>query len=252
MDDNNTLNDGHKKSMARPFLTFLAILSMAICSIALARFGILGDVPQTWVNNASATAKHSLNRIPDMGEVITSEFQSRIRQVTIEPEPPLVTSAREQIGVTVSYDPAYVALDYPMGDVPMATGVCTDVVVRAYREQGYDLQALVHEDMNKAWNEYPKIWGLTRPDPNIDHRRVPNLRTFFERHGESLPITQNAADYVAGDVVTWKINGRPHIGIVSNKRLADGTPLIIHNIGSGTKENKFLFFYDITGHYRYG
>ncbi len=168
------------------------------------------------------------------------------------PAPPLVKSAREQIGVTVLYDPAYVKLDFPMGDIPMDRGVCTDVIVRAYRRQGKDLQALVNADMKQAWSQYPKNWGLKRPDKNIDHRRVPNLRVFFKRHGKSLKVSKNPMDYKAGDIVTWTVNNNlPHIGIVSNKRKKDGTPLIIHNIGLGTQENDMLFDYKITGHYRY-
>ena len=168
-----------------------------------------------------------------------------------EPEPALVAAARQQIGVTVHYDPAYVRLDFPNGDVPMDRGVCTDVVVRAYRDQGNDLQALVNADMKKAWDKYPKIWGLSKPDTNIDHRRVPNLQTFFTRHGTKLPVSDKGVDYLAGDLVTWSVSGRPHIGIVSNRRLANDTPLIIHNIGRGTEENDILFQYPITGHYRY-
>ena len=168
-----------------------------------------------------------------------------------EPEPALVAAARQQIGVTVRYDPAYASLDFPMGDVPMDRGVCTDVVVRAYRDQGDDLQALVNADMKKAWDKYPKIWGLSKPDTNIDHRRVPNLQTFFTRHGTKLPVSDKGVDYLAGDLVTWSVSGRPHIGIVSNRRLANDTPLIIHNIGRGTEENDILFQYPITGHYRY-
>lgn len=176
---------------------------------------------------------------------------------TLSPAPDLVVAARKQIGVTTGYDPAYVALDFPMGDVPIHTGVCTDVVIRAYREQGKDLQALVNADMRTVWAAYPKIWGLTKPDSNIDHRRVPNLQVFFQRHGKVLPINQHAADhktgdYQAGDIVTWSLPpNSPHIGIVSNKATAEGVPLIIHNIGLGTQENNILFSYHITGHYRY-
>ena len=164
----------------------------------------------------------------------------------------LVAAARAQIGVTVLYDPAYTKIDYPLGDVPLSRGVCTDVVVRAYRKQGVDLQALVHRDMQAAWEQYPKIWGLKAPDPHIDHRRVPNLAVFFRRHGHSLPVTRNAAAYRAGDIVTWKLpSGVPHIGIVSDARNAQGVPLVIHNIGHGTQQEDQLFGYTITGHYRY-
>jgi uncharacterized protein YijF (DUF1287 family) len=163
----------------------------------------------------------------------------------------VVQSARQQIGKTVSYDGSYVVLRYPEGDVPIETGVCTDVVVRAFRAVGLDLQKLVHEDMRQAFGKYPKNWGLKRPDRNIDHRRVPNLQIFFERHGRKLPISRTASSYKAGDLVTWMVGGSlPHIGIVSDRKVA-GRPLIIHNIGAGTQEEDFLFEYPITGHYRF-
>jgi uncharacterized protein YijF (DUF1287 family) len=164
----------------------------------------------------------------------------------------LVASARSQIGVTTIYDPSYVLLKYPGGDIPRERGVCTDVVIRALREQSIDLQKLVHEDMRKAFSKYPKIWKLKRPDRNIDHRRVPNLRTFFKRRGISLTITQEAADYQPGDFITCTVAGnRPHIMIVSDKKSSDGTPLVIHNIGSGTQEQDNLFAFPLTGHYRW-
>lgn len=166
----------------------------------------------------------------------------------------LVAAAREQIGVTLHYDPAYVKLAYPRGDVPIERGVCTDVVVRAFRRVGYDLQELVHRDMKKAWAAYPHPanWKLKRPDTNIDHRRVPNLATFFGRHGVSLGVSKDAQDYAAGDIVTWRVPpGLPHIGLVADVRTAAGVPLIIHNIGSGTRMEDRLFAYTITGHYRF-
>ncbi len=164
----------------------------------------------------------------------------------------LVAAAREQVGVTLHYDPAYRRLDYPGGDLPADRGVCTDVLVRTYRGLELDLQVLVHEDMLAAWDAYPKLWGLARPDPNIDHRRVPNLATYFARHGERLPVSRAAADYAAGDIVTWRLpSGVPHIGIVSDRASAGGTPLVIHNIGRGTREEDVLFSYAITSHYRY-
>lgn len=164
----------------------------------------------------------------------------------------LALDAKKQIGVTVSYDPAYRKLDFPRGDVPLETGVCTDVVIRAYRLQNIDLQQLVNHDMKSAWSAYPNSWGLKSTDKNIDHRRVPNLEAFFERHGKSLSITDKDS-FVAGDIVSWRLpNGNlPHIGIVSDKLAADGTPLIIHNIGRGTQEENILFAYPITKHFRY-
>ena len=163
----------------------------------------------------------------------------------------LVRDARQQIGVTLSYDPAYRQLSYPGGDVPMATGVCTDVVIRALRQQGLDLQEAVHRDMRGSFSVYPKNWGLSRPDSNIDHRRVPNLMTWFTRQGWSLPLSQAASAYRPGDIVTWDLGrGLTHIGIVSDHRAATGVPLILHNIGRGTQEEDILFSYRITGHYR--
>ncbi|PWF55402.1 DUF1287 domain-containing protein [Massilia glaciei] len=163
----------------------------------------------------------------------------------------LVEAARSQIGVTVRYDGAYQKLAYPGGDVAQEVGVCTDVVVRAYRKGGLDLQRLVHEDMLRAWASYPRLWQLRRPDRNIDHRRVPNLQTFFKRRDAALPVSARAQDYRAGDLVTWMLPGNlPHIGIVSD-RAAGGRPLVIHNIGAGTREEDALFAYRITGHYRF-
>lgn len=163
----------------------------------------------------------------------------------------LVTAARSQIGVTKSYDPAYRTLTYPGGDAPLETGVCTDVIIRALRQQSLDLQKEVHEDMRQSFSAYPKHWGLKKPDRNIDHRRVPNLMTYFKRKGYPKPATQKPADYLPGDIVTWDLGrGITHIGIVSDRRSVKGTPLIIHNIGRGTQEEDLLFGYQITGHYR--
>ena len=167
-----------------------------------------------------------------------------------EPGICLVQAARDQIGVTTLYDPAYRRLPYPNGDVPRERGVCTDVVVRTYRAFGIDLQRLVHEDMKGAWPKYPKLWGLTRPDTNIDHRRVPNLATYFARHGQKLSTTSDPSIYKPGDLVTWRLNsGVPHIGIVADGYAPSGVPLVIHNIGAGTREEDILFSFEITGHY---
>ena len=163
----------------------------------------------------------------------------------------VVAAARSQIGVTISYDAAYRKLDYPGGDVPKASGVCTDVIIRALREQGTDLQKELHQDMKEDFQAYPKNWGLKKPDPNIDHRRVPNLMTYFSRKGYAQPISEKAESFAAGDIVTWVLSGGlTHIGIISDKRSAEGTPLVIHNIGSGTREEDVLFKFRITGHYR--
>jgi uncharacterized protein YijF (DUF1287 family) len=168
------------------------------------------------------------------------------------PPPPLVEAARKQIGVTVTYDPAYVGLAYPNGDVRGDRGVCTDVLVRALRNaHGLDLQKAVHEDMKAHFSAYPKIWGLTKPDKNIDHRRVPNLQTYFKRAGATLPVSQKPGDYQAGDIVTSMLPGNlPHIMIVSDRKTPAGIPLVIHNIGRGTQEEDCLFRYPLTGHYR--
>lgn len=164
----------------------------------------------------------------------------------------IVDAARAQIGVTKTYDPAYVSLKYPGGDVPKDRGVCTDVIVRALRDKEVDLQKLVHEDMKANFSKYPKNWGLSRPDKNIDHRRVPNLRAFFKRRGLELKVTKNKEDYQPGDLVTCTVAGnRPHIMLVSNKKNSDGVPLVIHNIGGGASEDDDLFSFPITGHYRW-
>ena len=165
----------------------------------------------------------------------------------------LVQAAIERTHHQVTYDGGYRAIPYPMGDVPDELGVCTDVVIRSYRALGVDLQQLVHEDMKTHFSNYPNHWGLHKPDSNIDHRRVPNLQTFFTRHGKSLPISVVGSDYVAGDVVTWVIDNRlPHIGIVTDFREPESQgPMIVHNIGEGPKLEDMLFDFPITGHYRY-
>lgn len=153
----------------------------------------------------------------------------------------------------VKYDPAYFSIDYPHGDIPPDKGVCTDVVIRAYRKVGIDLQKEVHEDMAAHFDLYPSIWGLSSTDKNIDHRRVPNLMTFFERQGQLLSITENADDYMPGDIVCWNLGGAiTHIGIVVDKRSHDQKRnLIVHNIGAGQVIQDCLFDFKIIGHYRY-
>lgn len=153
----------------------------------------------------------------------------------------------------VTYDPSYVSIKYPNGDVAADKGVCTDVIIRAYRKLGIDLQKEVHEDMNKNFSKYPKKFGLKKPDTNIDHRRVPNLQVFFAKFGKSKPTDQNPASYIPGDIVTWLLPGNlTHIGIVVNKKSADGKRyLIVHNIGAGQVLEDCLFKFDITGHYQY-
>lgn len=161
--------------------------------------------------------------------------------------------AIEQTTQTTGYDPSYVKLDYPNGDVPIETGVCADVVVRAFRKGGIDLQKELHEDMKKNFAKYPGKWRARRPDPNIDHRRVPNLMTWFDRHGKTRPITKDAKDYLPGDVISWDMApGLPHIGMVSKIKV-EGTDryAVVHNIGGGARIEDVLFAWTITGHYRY-
>lgn len=166
----------------------------------------------------------------------------------------IVEAARAQIGVTVRYDPAYVTLSYPGGDVPADGGVCTDVVIRALRSAlEMDLQRLVHEDMKAGFANYPKNWGLKRPDRNIDHRRVPNLRTWFKRKGYEVPLPDAGAagSFQPGDIVTCTVPPNlPHVMIVSDRKSAAGRPLVIHNIGGGTREEDRLTDFPLTGLYR--
>jgi uncharacterized protein len=162
-------------------------------------------------------------------------------------------AALAQIGKTLYYDPAYSTLAYPNGDVPLERGVCTDVVIRAFRAVGVDLQRLVHEDMRRAFGVYPKLWGLSRPDRNIDHRRVANLEVFLTRRGKKIALSSRGLDYAAGDVVTWTLpNGRLHIGVVSNKLEPSGQrPLVAHNVGAGTQLEDILFAYTLRMRFRY-
>lgn len=164
----------------------------------------------------------------------------------------LAVAARSQIGRTVLYDPGYYGLTYPNGDVPIERGVCADVVIRALRSAyGFDLQQRVHEDMKKEFHRYPRRWGLKRPDKNIDHRRVPNLQTFFKKKGWALGVSQRANDYRPGDIVTCTVPPHlPHIMIVSDQKNSRGIPLVIHNIGAGVQEENRLFEFELTGHYR--
>lgn len=173
----------------------------------------------------------------------------------------LLDAAHAQVGVTLRYDPAYVRLPYPNGDVPLDRGVCSDVVIRAYRALDIDLQQRVHEDMRAHFSAYPALWRLRRPDRSIDHRRVPNLETFFTRHGRRLPVSADPADYRPGDLVTWRLPGNlPHIGIVTTRRDAGGSlaalplaprPWIVHNVGAGAQVEDVLFAWPIAGHFRY-
>lgn len=164
----------------------------------------------------------------------------------------IATAARSQVGKTMRYDSSYKILGYPNGDVDIAGGVCTDVVIRALRSGlGLDLQQAVHEDMASNFRKYPQSWGLRGPDKNIDHRRVPNLQVYFKRRGDELPVSQDWKDYKAGDLVTCIVPPHlPHIMVVSARIAAGGRPWVIHNIGAGAQEEDRLFEFELTGHYR--
>jgi uncharacterized protein YijF (DUF1287 family) len=184
------------------------------------------------------------------------ETQTEVRALPPNSAPALksiIDGASDQVGKTTSYDPSYQRLEYPNGDVPLETGVCSDVIVRAFRKGGIDLQKDVHEDMKSNFSSYPTKWGLSSPDKNIDHRRVPNLQTFFDRKGKAVPTGNDAENYLPGDVVTWDLGGGvDHVGLVSNVWYKPSQRyLIIHNIGAGTRMEDVLFTWKITGHYRY-
>jgi len=192
------------------------------------------------------------NSLTGTSSVISGSVEKR--EVASGPINNMLNSAEEQTRLTKNYTQAYFTIPYPNGDLPIDTGACSDVVIRSFRAAGIDLQKEVHEDMSANFAAYPKKWGLAAPDTNIDHRRVPNLQTFFTRKGKSVAVTTNADDYLPGDVVSWDLDGKgmTHIGVVSNlwnermKRY-----LIIHNIGGGTKAEDRLFDWKITGHFRY-
>ncbi|HYE73484.1 MAG TPA: DUF1287 domain-containing protein [Blastocatellia bacterium] len=170
----------------------------------------------------------------------------------LTPREKLIVAGIEQSNYTKSYDPAYVKLTYPGGDVPRETGVCADVIVRAFRACGIDLQKEIHEDMTRAFKVYPNNWGSRRADSNIDHRRVPNLMKWFERQNRSLPISDNAQNYLPGDVVAWDLgNGRLHIGLVTDIKARGGHYTMVHNIGAGAQVEDVLFDWKVIGHYRY-
>jgi uncharacterized protein YijF (DUF1287 family) len=203
----------------------------------------------------SATSSETVELLPLASDTLASDtLASDTLASDTAAIHPLALAALELTRQRVVYDPSYFSIPYPNGDVPADRGVCTDVVIRAYRLLGIDLQQLVHEDMRANFQRYPQSWGLSRPDKNIDHRRVPNLRTFFTRHGQSLPPGKDAEAYLPGDVVTWNLSrGMTHIGIVSHLRSSDGQrPLIVHNIGAGQVLEDCLYSFEITGQYRYG
>jgi uncharacterized protein len=202
----------------------------------------------------SFACRDSRTLIPQLEQNETATEKPRISEISSPEIKKVLESAARQTEVTKNYDPNYVVIPYPNGDVPPETGVCSDVVIRAFRAAGVDLQKAVHEDMTGNFSVYPKKWNLPKPDANIDHRRVPNLQTFFERKGKALPITERSENFKPGDVVSWDLNGKgmTHIGVVSNIfNESTGRYSIIHNIGAGTKTEDVLFDWKITGHYRY-
>lgn len=225
-----------RKSNGLPLLVISSSLILFSCSPRLSEPRRLVDVSPAPVD--ASPSPSIIKPLPD-----NASFERR----------QLVESAIVQSTVTTGYDPAYVGLAYPNGDVPMETGVCSDVVVRAFRKAGIDLQKEIHEDMGRAWSVYPNKWGARSTDSNIDHRRVLNLTTYFDRQGKSLPITTNANDFLPGDVVSWDLgNNVDHIGIVVN-RWSDPTGgyMVVHNIGAGARVQDVLFAWKITGHFRY-
>lgn len=184
------------------------------------------------------------------------EQQTETRALPANSSPNLklvIDGAVEQIGKTTGYDPSYQKIDYPNGDVPIETGVCSDVVVRAFRKAGIDLQKDLHEDMKSNFSAYPTRWGLKGADANIDHRRVPNLQTYFTRKGKSLSTGGSSETFLPGDIVTWDLGGGvDHVGMVVNVWSKPSQRyLITHNIGAGTLMEDVLFAWKITGHYRY-
>lgn len=184
------------------------------------------------------------------------EEQTEVRALPVNSSPNLkrlIDGAVEKVGVTTSYDPSYQKLQYPNGDVPIETGVCSDVIVRSFRKAGTDLQKEVHEDMKGNFSAYPTKWGLKGTDANIDHRRVPNLQTYFSRKGKQVATTGSADTFMPGDVVTWDLGGGiDHVGLVVNVwHKPSQRYLIVHNIGAGTRMEDVMFAWKITGHYRY-
>ena len=191
--------------------------------------------------------------------LFTFSFTTKNASVSTKPDSfanKLSNAAIAIIDSEVKYTPDYISIKYPMGDVPAKTGVCTDVVIRAYRKLGIDLQKEVHEDLKVNFSLYPNLkkWGLKKPDTNIDHRRVPNLEVFFTRKGEKLLVTDNPKNYKPGEIVTWMINGKlPHIGIITHKKSPDGKRLmVVHNVGNGQVLEDCLFEWKIVGHFKYG
>ena len=227
---------------------------MKMTTSAVRCSSIIGAVMCTSVVLASSLACSRVGAGAESAKAREAAAQNLTRQpISDTPQiKQVVDSAIEQIGQTFEYDSSYEKLGYPNGDVPVKRGVCADVVVRGFRKAGVDLQKEVHEDMSRHFNAYPKKWGATKPDSNIDHRRVANLMTYFERQAKSVPISNAPSDYLPGDVVAWELDTHlQHIGIVTDARLKGmRNYLIVHNIGAGARIEDVLMSWKIIGHYR--
>lgn len=219
----------------------LSLIATGLFSVAISHIALSG---------CTSPHTHFERRAP----VAAQQRAERVLRQDATPRERVVAAGIEQTTYTFIYDASYQKLDYPLGDVPQDRGACTDVLIRAFRRGGgVDLQQAVHEDLRDNPDAYPKKWGAGRPDRNIDHRRVPNLMVYFTRRGKSLSVTNNKADYLPGDVVTWEFdNGLTHTGLVTDERASPkGNYLIVHNIGAGAQLQDVLFAWKITGHYRY-
>lgn len=224
-----------KNKIFAPLFLLFCLIAIAACQKSFSSATQIKESP------VSIFADETIEK-PKLAEINSPEIRK------------ILKSANRQTEITTSYTQDYYSIPYPNGDVPKETGACTDVVIRAFRAAGVDLQKEVHEDMTKNFSKYPSKWGLSKTDSNIDHRRVPNLQTFFERKGKSLQISEKGENFKPGDVVTWDLNGKgmTHTGIVSNTWNNDAKRyLIFHNIGAGAKLEDRLFDWKITGHYRY-
>lgn len=226
------MSPAHARNFALIAAGFVAVVSVSACT------------------SRAGDAAASAMKAPPQGSAVESLIRRPISDIPQIKR--VVDSAIEQTRHTVEYDASYTKLEYPNGDVPLERGVCADVIVRAFRNAGVDLQKEVHENMARHFSAYPAKWGARKPDSNIDHRRVPNLMTLFERRSRSVPITRKPSDYNPGDVVAWELdNHLLHIGLVTDA-VAGGTPnyLVVHNIGAGAKIENVLMAWKIIGHYR--
>ena len=223
-----------------PSRTHIVPLTLAAAALVMAAAG-----------SGCANSSHATRATASAAAAPSATVVASIRERETPKARRLAQAAMAQVGRTTGYDASYVSIAYPDGDVPIATGVCSDVVVRAFRGVGVDLQVEVHKDMAAHFSAYPQLWHLGGPDPNIDHRRVPNLQTYLARRGAAVRVTTDGSDYWPGDVVTWTVSGRPHTGVVSTTPAPDGTHfLVTHNIGAGAQIEDVLFAFPITGHYR--